>query len=264
MREVKNPIKGVSKKGLGIGRWSSYITLTIFFATYIIFVVATPQVAPAAVFNCSTVTCLKNRINQANSTAVADTINLAAGTYTLTQVNNRTDEANGLPSITSKITIKGAGANATIIKRSASAPSFRIFYIDDTGNLTLEGLTVRNGSEGGRGGGIFNNGGTLNITRSIVTDNLSDEGGGISNDNGGTAIITSTTVTDNNSIFGGIFNDSDSTMTIIRSTVNSNVADEGGGIFNEGGTMTIISSTIAGNGALDSGEVSATAPRVTY
>ena len=50
-------------------------------------------------------------INTANSNPGADVINLAAGsTYELTSVNNLTDGSNGLPDITSQITINGNGA----------------------------------------------------------------------------------------------------------------------------------------------------------
>ncbi len=56
-----------------------------------------------------------------------DTIQLQAGaTYTLTAVDNTTDGPNGLPSITSTITIAGQGA--AIIRDSAAA-NFRIFYV---------------------------------------------------------------------------------------------------------------------------------------
>jgi hypothetical protein len=93
-------------------------------------------------------------INTANGNAEADVINLAAGgTYTLTEEENDapgTDGPNGLPSITSQITINGNGAT---IRRdpSYSCPEddgdsdFRIFHVGDTGNLTLNELTVSHG-----------------------------------------------------------------------------------------------------------------------
>ena len=80
-----------------------------------------------------------------------DTINLAAGaTYTLATVDNETDGPNGLPSITSQITINGNGAT---IQRDPSYAcpedgddnDFRIFHVESTGNLTLNELTVSSG-----------------------------------------------------------------------------------------------------------------------
>jgi len=48
-------------------------------------------------------------------------------------VDNITDGANGLPSITSNTTIVGVSADSTIIKRDANSDSFRIFHVADTG-----------------------------------------------------------------------------------------------------------------------------------
>src|SRR5262249_38605820 len=56
----------------------------------------------------------------------SDTIILAGGaTYSLPAVNDTTDGANGLPSITSPIIIEGSGAN---INRSGVS-NYRIFHI---------------------------------------------------------------------------------------------------------------------------------------
>jgi hypothetical protein len=57
-------------------------------------------------------------INLANVNGHKNTIVLEAGGYILTAVDNDTNGPNGLPSITSTLTIKGvAGANATGITR---------------------------------------------------------------------------------------------------------------------------------------------------
>ena len=65
-------------------------------------------------------------INDANS-AGAGIIHLEGGTYTLTEVGNTIEGANGLPSITSPICINGTGAGDNIIQRDPSAfsPGFR-------------------------------------------------------------------------------------------------------------------------------------------
>jgi hypothetical protein len=57
----------------------------------------------------------------------------------------------GLPAVSSKITIHGAGAATTIIERSKSPGlyGFRIFHVDDAGDLTLDGVTVSNGESTG-------------------------------------------------------------------------------------------------------------------
>jgi hypothetical protein len=109
----------------------------------------------AADFACAAgdVACLIDAIDQANANGEANTITLEAGTYTLTAVDNNTDGPNGLPSVTSTLTIQGAGADTTILERDASAPGFRFLHVATTGALTLEGLTLRRGSPFVQGGG---------------------------------------------------------------------------------------------------------------
>src|SRR5262245_57943528 len=78
-------------------------------------------------------------INTANGAAGDDVIVLAAGsTYSLTAADNSPNYGpNGLPVVTSTITIQGNGA---IIERSASASApFRLLAVDTAGgNLTID------------------------------------------------------------------------------------------------------------------------------
>ena len=131
------------------------------------------------------VTALINAINEANGNGKADTINLAnGGTHTLTAVDNDTNGPNGLPSITSEITIDGNGA--TIQRSSAGGtPDFRIFHVAAGGDLTINDLTITNGNSGdGNGGGILNEG-ALTLENCTVSGNTADEcGGGILWDGG--------------------------------------------------------------------------------
>src|SRR5438552_17176006 len=86
------------------------------------------------------VPALVTAINTANSTGGDDTINLAGGcTYTLTTPDNA---ANGLPVISTNVTINGYGATIT---RDPSAPSFRILAVASTGTLTLNTATISGG-----------------------------------------------------------------------------------------------------------------------
>ena len=87
---------------------------------------ALPHSVQAKTFSCDAgdVTCLIDAINQANANGDKNTIRLQAGTYTLTVVDN---DMNGLPVITSRLTITGEGAETTSIERGASAPAFRLF-----------------------------------------------------------------------------------------------------------------------------------------
>ena len=166
--------------------------------------------------NCGDVTGLINAINTANSNIGADEINLNVDAqvncvYPLTVVDNNTDGANGLPSITTPITING---NQSAIRRQGSE-EFRIIYVASTGNLTLKQLSVENGLVTGRwpqntGGGIFNRG-ELTLKDSTISGNTADSGGGIYNDI--------------------------STATFTNSTISGNTADLGGGIYNSNSTI---------------------------
>src|SRR5580765_3403289 len=66
----------------------------------------------AAVVECASgdVTCLITAVNTANASGGANTIQLQPGTYSLRAPDNDTEGPNGLPSITSALTIVGAGA----------------------------------------------------------------------------------------------------------------------------------------------------------
>jgi hypothetical protein len=144
----------------------------------------------AGEFFCSSgdVTCLIAAINDANQNGEENTINLAAGTYTLTSIDNSflqfPGPSNGLPVITSAMIINGESAETTIIERDPGAPLFRIFDVDTSGRLTLNGLTVRGGSALFAGG--ISNAGTLTVNDSIIERNASTTGGGIIN----TGILT--------------------------------------------------------------------------
>jgi hypothetical protein len=189
---------------------------------------------------------LVSAITAANATPNGDTLSLSAGcTYTLTGADNG---HNGLPVISSSITVEGNGATIT---RAASAPAFRIVAVDSAGSLSLANLTISAGVADADcppqtaavcGGGIASSG-TLTIDSSTITGNVSrgvftgdcDEdppctaaGGGVSN--AGTAVVTNSRVSANFIDAGG-----------------SAGTGFGGGLSSDDGYMTIESSTIADN-----------------
>jgi len=195
-------------------------------------------------------------INTANANGVGlDTINLATGTYTLTAVDNG---YNGLPVVTSSITINGN--SATIMRDSAASP-FRIFEITTTGSLTLNSLTLSGGRTAENGGAIYNDGGILTIISSTLSGNTAtyhggwvgyyDGVGGAIYNNGGTVNITSSTLSGNTGErwSGGIRNNGGQ-VTVMNSTIsNNNAGGVGGGIDNSSGTVTVTNSTLSGNTA---------------
>jgi hypothetical protein len=176
-------------------------------------------------------------ITSANSSG-GGTINLAEEcTYKLSSPNNTKPMigANGLPVVTSRITIKG---DRTTIRRKTAAMDFRIFEVDGPGGkLTLQDLVITGGASP-FAGGIFNDEGTVTLNRSQVTGNTALMGGGG---------IASGIGPDHSTDVGPI-----GTLTLNDSQVNDNTVvlgpmGGGGGILNRAGTLTLHDSQVNHN-----------------
>ena len=135
-------------------------------------------------------TALIDAINAANDETCfpgPQTITLASnGDYLLMAIDNTSDGNNGLPSITSAITIDGN--DATIARDTTSGLDFRLFHVALGGDLTLNAVTVRDGNlPSGSGGAVFN-AGTVTINSSTITANNAISGGGLWSS--GSAVVT--------------------------------------------------------------------------
>jgi hypothetical protein len=209
-------------------------------------------------------------VNTANVNGEADTINLSAGgTYILTVVDNTTNGENGLPSITTEITINGSGAT---IERSAAGgtPAFRFFHVSLEGDLTLNDLTITNGigvdaTTSYGGGGICNFGATT-LNGCIVRGNTTDYDGGGGIFTTGPLTLTNCTVSGNThtaaggSGGGGICTNLEpgiGAVLLDRCTVSGNTTPVyGGGIATLGvGPVTLVNCTVSGNSALYGGGI---------
>jgi hypothetical protein len=265
--------------------WRCRAMGSVSIAAAIFGMLALSQPGQAAEFTCTSgdVACLIKALREANANGDANTVILEAGTYPLTTVDNTTDGSNGLPSITSPLTLQGAGADATVIERAAGTPAFRLVHVAATGALTLEGLTLRDGfaSSGTRfepGGGLFNNAGAVTLTRTILTGNAAGGGGGLAN-HGGTVLLTQVLVAHNEALSptngGGLLNTgtlilSETTLAnnrahagggiatsgtglVTDTTVTENEAAVGAGIFQSDGTLTVVKTTFARNQAVVEG-----------
>ncbi|MCG8347220.1 MAG: PKD domain-containing protein [Chloroflexales bacterium] len=167
---------------------------------------------------------LKAALNQANATRTPDTIVLApACTYTLTTADNHYNGFNGLPVITTTVTIQG---NDSAIVRD-SDESFRIF--ETTVDLTLEDVTLRNGQAAGAGalgkdgGAIMASSGDLTLRNATVIGNQALDGGGVYLDAG--------------------------TLTVSDSRIEQNKGNRGAGLFSPG-ALVLRDSFIIGNTAI--------------
>jgi CSLREA domain-containing protein len=157
--------------------------------------------------------------------------------------------------IASDVILSGAGAATTVIQANGSN---RVFHAQPGVIAAFQDVTVTGGGVD-TGAGIFADGATLFVIRSVVRDNTGTgtaRGGGIEVADGALT-ITDSTVSGNSAFNGGGLAIDVSSFTMERSTVSGNTAagNSGGGMVfsNDSGTGsftgTIRNSTISGNHA---------------
>lgn len=165
----------------------------------------------------------------------ADTIQFAQGLSGTLLLNGTQLE------IASEVTIVGPSQNELIFSGNNQS---RVFRVLNSGVVSIDGVTIRDGSDS-EGGGIRNDG-ILTISNSTIRSNVATfDGGGI--DNFGTLTLTATSVHNNVSegFGGGVYNWG--TLNIDRASIYANVADlDGGGIGNVG-SLSIANTTISLN-----------------
>ena len=173
-----------------------------------------------------------------------DTITFAAD-YTITLVGSQ------LPPVTSAIIINGDSPAETIIQANAlpNTATYRVFQVDAPGDLTLNGLTVRNGIDNGAGGGGIYNAGALTVSNATISANSANNGDGMYN-YFSNATLTNVTFSGNSATVsgGGMYNDS-SSATLTNVTFSGNSASNGGGMFNFSSSPTLTNVTFSGNSA---------------
>ncbi|MDX1995159.1 MAG: choice-of-anchor Q domain-containing protein [bacterium] len=230
----------------------------LFLVCLLVGVLMLPQdAAHAATLPASDAVTLINAINTANAAPDLDIIVLTAD-IALAAAVDFTNGTNGLPSITTPIQIEGGGYTIS------GNGTFRIFHVAAAGTLTLNTITVRNGSAnaggalGNNGGAILNNG-TLNIAGSTITGSTATTSGGAIY-SGDTLNITNTTVSNNTAgangtAGGGIFINLGTNAAVSGVTFTGNTAPngQGGGVLTGGIGVTVSDSTFANNQAEEGG-----------
>lgn len=189
---------------------------------------------------------LRAAVQEANALPGPDTISLPSGVYTLALPGADEEAAlSGDLDITDDVTITGAGAASTIID---GADLDRVLHVTANTQVTISGITVRNGSAA-VAGGILNTG-TVFLNDAVVSDNTAaDDGGAVINH--GTffverSVFTGNTSGDNGGAFWG-----DGALELTDSTIAGNTAhDEGGAIVSFGGYVILDKSTVSDNHAL--------------
>ncbi|MBI4672177.1 MAG: CSLREA domain-containing protein [Chloroflexi bacterium] len=126
---------------------------------------------------------------------------------------------------------------------------------------TFSGNSAR-GVPGTRGGGIYNNGGTLSVTDSTFSDNITDGDGGAIENVDGAATITNSTFSNNRASYGGAilagYVSGTAPVTVTNSTFSGNIAtgggtNNGGAIWSSIDSMIVTNSTFYNNSATGNG-----------
>jgi hypothetical protein len=167
---------------------------------------------------------LREAIANANAETDTSSGDCAAGTGNDTIVFNLSGTialGSGLPSIQHTLEIDGTGQTITIDGGGAS----RVF-LNLSGVVTLNNLTIANGHSTGNGGGVFNNG-PLTVTNSTFVGNSAAAGGAIFNSGVGTLTVTKCTFSGNTGAGGGAINTAH-IGTVTSSTFSNNSAGVGG------------------------------------
>ena len=192
-----------------------------------------------------------------NAGSGADTVVLTPTVYALSVADNSfgSQGGNGLPAITSTVTIRGNGA--TIARNLAyscpggSDPDFRLLYVDAIGDLTLEDVTLRNGcADNSYGGALYNFNGNVKVQGSVFDTNSADYGGALYNADGNMNVQGSVARANSAYSGGAFFNIGTSaylTITMQSGVYSNTVTIGGGGLYNQQGSVKVLDSAFRAN-----------------
>ena len=196
-------------------------------------------------------TCsLRQAITNANGKNTSGSTNCAAGTGTdIIQfgVTGKITLGSTLPAIVNGETLTIQGPGITIDGDSA----VQLMQVNSGATLTLQNLTLQNGSDVGASGssgngGAITNQGTLTVTDCTLSNNQATGGAGsIGGPGQGGAIFNSGTLTITNSTLSSNFATGGATSL----NPNSGGIGTGGAIYNFSGTLTVTNTTFSGNEA---------------
>ena len=153
--------------------------------------------------------------------------------------------ANGLPLISSAITIEGNGGR---ISRPKNDTLYRLIAVTNTGDLTLNNLTLSGGRQ--YFGGAIINGGTLTISAATISGAAANSGGVVFNGPNRHLTMSGSSLTKNEAYLGGVIFNYRGSVTIENSSISNNKSLKGSGIYALGGKVEIENSTISGNKAI--------------
>ena len=234
----------------------------------------------------------ESMLSDNDSMRAGGAVEIVAGDVTISQSTLAGNTTGSSPGNGGAVHVSGA-ATTTVAGSEVSGNTATLegggLWNSATGTMTVRGSQVTGNSAGGAaadngGGGIYNDGGQMEVARTDVSDNTADgaagSGGGLLNNNGGLTVRGSTfdansavragggietagddgavtifnTDLTNNTVGaapgngGGLHLGNAGTVDYTRGLVQGNTAaNEGGGLWNRDGTLTLTDVTATGN-----------------
>ncbi len=241
----------------------NFVTLGLLFFITVSASAATFTVTKTADTNdgiCDADCSLREAVGAANAAAGDDVIEFDAAVFGVSQTITLSGTeiviaANGA------LAINGPGAALLTISGNNAS---RIISTGPDVTANIDGITFTGGNgvgalNTGRAGAIYNAGGTLTITNSVITGNSAANGGGLNNSSSGSPAVPGLLTIDNCIISnntasgsgGAMQNFSTSTVSISNTTISGNVSNGstggGGGQYN--GRVNFTNVTFQGNSA---------------
>jgi hypothetical protein len=202
-----------------------------FYVCFLVLSLILPSVIWAATFNVSDVSQFQSALTIASSNGEDDTINVAAGTYTITSTLTYTstgDENHSLEII-------GAVSGSTILFGSNTAQILNINTVEPDADITVRYIEFQNGNSSGYGGGL-----NISVDSSDISVENSEFNNNIAAENGGGASLVSNS----------------GSVTLQNCTFNNNsTGNDGAGLaaWTDTGTISISGSSFDNNSTATTG-----------
>ncbi len=222
------------------------VSSAAFGATYTV-----TKTADTADGTCDADCSLREAIAAANATGDNDTI-----VFSALFASNQTITLGGTDLIIANsgtLAITGPGSDKLTVSGNNAS---RVFTNSAGSIATISSLSVTGGTgvstiSTGRGGGVYNSGGTLTLMNLAIFGNGTANGGGANNAGTATLNIVGCSIFGNTATGagGGVQNFSGNSLNILNSSLTGNTAGSsvGGGAIQGNGTVTITNSTVANN-----------------
>jgi hypothetical protein len=215
-----------SKKSLTLVAWAMAVTAVLLWGA--------PVYAGGIVGTGTPASCDGNAFEAAVTSGGVVTFNCGPTLHTI-NVNTNV--------ISQPVVVNGAGKIAL-----SGEDSRQLFLVTNGGELTLNDLSLVDGTFGSGGAIHIASQGKVTIRRSFLTSNEAEGGDGGAIFNQGTLVIEQSSLGSNaaGDDGGAIYNDGGD-VTIVDSTLISNQADNGGAILNNGGTVRLERAAVRSN-----------------